>query len=139
MGLLTGVCQTVAWVPVDIAAATILDVLRAPSPESVVHLTAPKSVSWEAVVAPMAVRLAVPLIPAKEWVARYKREVEAGAQESAFQLLDFFEAFVKGREVQFSTERAEAASVALKGMKQLGAEDVGKWLEFWAGVGFLDA
>ena len=86
----------------------------------------------------MAERLSVSLIPAEEWVARYKRKVEAGAEESAFQLLDFFEGFVKGREVRFSTERVVAASKSLREIRELGAEDVGKWLAFWCDVGFLE-
>ena len=135
--------QTIAWVPIDIAAVTLLDVLSAPTPEPVVHLTAPQPVPWGIIFMPMARRLGVPLVPAADWAVKVRVAAEDAARkgefDSAFQLVDFFEATMRedSKEVLFGTERAVGASKSLREMQPLGKDDVGRWLEFWKGVGFL--
>ena len=41
------------------------------------------------------------------------------------------------RDAVFDTRAAAGASAALRGMRPLGAEDVGRWLDFWEKDGFL--
>ena len=126
------------WVPVDVAATVIIDLIHAPAMDPVIHLVAPQPVPWETVATQMAASLRVPLIPAAEWVVQYKSAVEARAREPAFQLGDFFKAFAEGREMRVATERAMEASECMKNMRLLGAEDVGRWLDFRYEVGFLE-
>ena len=108
----------------------------------VAHLTAPHPVSWSAVFEPMATRLRVPLVPAAEWLAQVRtagdRANAAGEHESAFQLMNFFDGVMGAKEVLFATDRSVAMSKTLAGMKQLGEDDVEKWLAYWSGVGFLE-
>ena len=126
-----------AWIPVDVAAETILDALRARSPEPVIHITAPRPVSWESVIAPMAAYLDVPLTTEEEWFARYRQAAVSGLQEPAFRLTNFFGMFVGRKVVRLSTERAAAVSDSLSSMRMLGEDDVGRWLKFWVDAGFL--
>ena len=126
-----------AWIPVDIAAETILDALRARPLEPVIHITAPHPVSWESVIAPMVAYLDVPLMAEEEWFARYRQAAVSGLQEPAFRLANLFGMFVGRKVVRLSTERAAAVSDSLSSMRMLGEDDVGRWLKFWVDAGFL--
>ena len=125
------------------AAATLLDVLASSTPEPVIHLTAPQPVSWDTVFGPMASCFGVPVLPAEEWTVKVKAAAEEATRkgdfDSAFQLVDFFEATMRedSKEVLFGTEKAEGASKSLREMQVLGKDDVKRWLEFWKGIGFL--
>ena len=115
--------------------------LSAPTVEPVIHLTAPRPVSWSFIIEPIASRLHVPFVPAPEWLAKYKAAAEGGATESAFQLAGFFEGVMceGAREIPFATERAVHASKSLAEMEPVGEGDVEKWMVYWARVGFLPA
>ncbi|KAH9915952.1 acetyl-CoA synthetase-like protein [Epithele typhae] len=135
--------DTVAWLPIDVAAASVLEFLTAPHPERttpVYHVTAPYPVMWADVLTPMAARLGVPLVPSAEWVEKVKVDASAPGRkhESAHELVGFFEVTMAGRETLFATERAEAAARTLREMTPLGEADVERWLRYWAGVGFLE-
>ncbi len=132
--------QTVSWVPVDIAASTLLEVLQ--SNEHIVHLTSPRPVAWSDIFKPIAAKLKVPLVPASEWLERLRAdaarsESQSRGHESAHALIDFFEATFSEKEVLFGTENVVKVSPSLRNMQPLGEEDALKWLEFWDKLGFL--
>ena len=131
--------QTISWVPVDTAAAAILEMLQ--SHERVLSLTALRRVTWMEIFQPVAEILGVPLVSASEWLEKLResaREAEDGkGHESAHNLIDFFEATFSAKETPFATEKAVRASRSLAELKSLGREDVLRWLLFWESVGFL--
>ena len=129
--------------PVDVAAAALLDVLHAATFEPVVHLVAPNPVSWRTVFKPLADRLGASLVPAQEWLRKAQSAAEraaaSGEHESAFQLMAFFESALgaKGTTAALATDRAVSVSKSLATMHALGEEDVATWLRYWGSVGFL--
>ena len=38
----------------------------------------------------------------------------------------------------FSTEKAQEISLTLRKLEPIGAEDVGRWVNYWAKIGFFD-
>ncbi|KAI0718411.1 acetyl-CoA synthetase-like protein [Cerioporus squamosus] len=140
LGCVPELDDTVSWVPVDIAASTLLEVLQ--SNERIVHLTSPRPVTWSDIFKPIAAKLNVPLIPASHWLERLRAdaarsESQSRGHESAHALIDFFEATFSEKEVLFGTEKVVKASSSLQNMQSLGEADALKWLEFWERLGFL--
>ncbi|KAI0685536.1 acetyl-CoA synthetase-like protein [Cerioporus squamosus] len=100
--------DTVSWVPVDIAASTLLEVLH--SDDRILHLTSPRPVAWSDLFNPIAAKLNVPLIPASEWLGRLRADAarsdsQSRGHESAHALIDFFKATFAEKEVPFGTEK----------------------------------
>ncbi|KAF8898071.1 hypothetical protein CPB84DRAFT_1748077 [Gymnopilus junonius] len=58
----------ISWIPVDLAAAAIVDMRRAEN--QTLHLVHPKPVKWNTVMKALATSLGVPLVPYVEWFAR---------------------------------------------------------------------
>lgn len=114
------------------------------SKEPILHLTSPRPVAWNDIFTPIADQLGVPLVSFVEWLERLRgaaRQAEEGGQtdmhDSAFNLLDFFEATMSGRETLCSTDESVRAARALDELQPIGKEDVSRWLSFWEHVGFL--
>ena len=129
-----------SWVPVDIAASTLLEVLR--SDEGIVHLTSPRPVAWNDIFEPIAASLGVPLVSGGEWVKRLRAdaarsESQARGHESAHQLIAFFEQSMGQKEQLFGTEKVVKVSPTLRDMQPIGEADASKWLQFWTKLGFL--
>ena len=90
-----------AWVPIDVAASTVLDMLRNEGDERVLHLTAPRPASWNDVFRPIADALGVPLVSSSEWLDRFRASARTEEEvvpkgESAHALLEFFESVCNG-------------------------------------------
>ncbi|KAH9937867.1 acetyl-CoA synthetase-like protein [Epithele typhae] len=145
--------DTVSWVPIDVAAAALVDFVvgssPAPSPAkreaTVFHLAAPRPVAWRDIALSMAKCLGVPRVPASEWHAKvraYANDAQvsgarAASHESARELVEFLGSAMQGREPTVATARAVEASKTLRDMRPLGGEDVERWIEHWKRVGFL--
>ena len=144
---MTGACaQDISWVPVDVAASALLEMLG--SPEPVLHLVHPRPVKWSVVSDAASAALGVATIPYAEWVAKlqaaHRAAAEAGADHDAtdrnagLQLVDFFANKLAGETaVVLGTKRAVRAAGSLASAEALGSEDVEKWIEYWRGIGFL--
>jgi thioester reductase-like protein len=128
---------TVAWVPVDVVASSLVDMARSDGP--VFNLVAPQPVPWATIFGAFGKRLGVPLIPYQEWVERVSAAADANTDQdnvSAFALADFF------RDAQFgdqpmSTARAVIASHALREMQPLNEEDALRYLQYWGKIGHV--
>ncbi|KAI0743094.1 acetyl-CoA synthetase-like protein [Daedaleopsis nitida] len=131
--------DTVSWVPVDIAASAILEMLH--SDGRIFHITLPRPAAWNDVVVPIAERLGVPAVPSSEWMdklrADARRAETTGDHDSAHTLIDFFDETMSGGETLFGTEKAVAASRSMAALAPIGREDALKWLSYWESVGFL--
>ncbi|OSD00749.1 acetyl-CoA synthetase-like protein [Trametes coccinea BRFM310] len=133
--------DTLSWVPVDVAATTLLEFLHGHEP--VLHLASPRPAAWQDVFGPLAEELGVPLVPVSEWADKLRKSAQEAIDGtlkghfSAHNLVPFFEAALSRKEVKLSTETAVKVSPALANMKPVGREDAKKWVEFWQGVGFL--
>ncbi|KAM5541058.1 hypothetical protein V8D89_005369 [Ganoderma adspersum] len=131
---------TVSWVPVDVAATALLEMRHSDQP--VLHLTSPRPVLWEQVFTPISVKLGVPFLPPKEWVARLGQDIAsktlpAGDLGSEFALHDFFKNAMAAKDVVFANEKALVAAPSLLGSKELGEGGVLRWMESWQRAGVL--
>ena len=115
------------------------------SNERALHLISPKPVPWDAVFVPMAQRLALPVVPYTEWVARLEASAadacaKAGVEghDAAHNLIHFFKGeTISGATVSLSTDRAVRVSKTLREARPLSKEDAVRFVEFWGKVGHL--
>ncbi|KAJ6476525.1 hypothetical protein C8R47DRAFT_1323640 [Mycena vitilis] len=138
--LLTG---DVSWIPVNIAAATVLDVLKAPPTFECVNILHPQPADWTTILNPLAKTLGVPVIAYPEWVdaLRQVAATEAARATPAIALLDIFmsqgekggSVFIDG-EHKFDLESTIAASPAFFSVAPLTEADALAWLKYWRGT-----
>ncbi|KAI8989661.1 acetyl-CoA synthetase-like protein [Trametes punicea] len=133
---------TMSWVPVDVAASALLEMLH--SREPILHLVCPRPVAWNDVFSALAAELGVPLVLAPEWLAKLRQAAQEAAKgpnverhESAHNLVPFLETSMERREVKLDTTKAVKVSTTLASMKPVGKEDAAKWVQFWRSIGFL--
>nr|WGM49229.1 carboxylic acid reductase [Boreostereum vibrans] len=133
--------EDISFVPVDIAASALLDMLG--SDEPVLHLVHPYTVSWDVISHTAAEVLGVPIIPYKEWVSRLHTAAqsangEAARHNPAIKLLEFFERDMgESSDGIISTDKAVQVSPSLKGLTKLDRKDVELWMAYWKKVGLL--
>ncbi|KAG2340881.1 hypothetical protein BDR05DRAFT_977232 [Suillus weaverae] len=146
VGALPNRSNTVNWLPVDVAAESMVEMFD--SPPGVYHLTHP---SPEA-----ACIMNVPLVPYTQWFASLEKQASSQTPKSlqtnpALRLLYFFRYTTSRRnpttntenflEPELSCAKALQESSTLRSMisSPLGARDVAKWMGYWRSVGFIPA
>lgn len=152
--------KIVDWIPVDVAAATITDVLLSshssgtgqPEEEnkySVHNIVNPNSIEWgELVEMLQACRQAsgsggrMEEVLMTEWVSRLSTISSSVTPDElpALKLLHFFENMAETREEEsrfFETGKSRGISGALRECRPFCREWVGKNLKVWKGSGFL--
>ena len=130
--------EPVTWVPVDTAAAALIDMAR--SEEPVFNLVAPVSSDWQTVFGAFAERLNLPLIKYDEWAARVLAAADSDISAEdvqPFALASFFQAGNFGEGALVSTIRACEVSPTLAKMSPIGKQDVALYVDFWEKIGFL--
>ncbi|CCM00767.1 uncharacterized protein FIBRA_02808 [Fibroporia radiculosa] len=150
--------RDVAWIPLEVVAAAVADLRRASCPTRTVHLVHPRPVSWNTIAVVIGTRFGIPLVPYARWLARLERITQATHEESSgeqatsrslrvLQLLPMFKAI--GASLQSGTmalgfhdipaSRALEASPTLADpeLRQLGEEDVQRWLAYWQRAGLF--
>ncbi|KAJ7192838.1 acyl transferase domain-containing protein, partial [Mycena pura] len=150
LGCLPDGDDTVSWIPIDTAAAAVVDMLG--TMNETLHLVHPQPTTWRAVMQPLATALGVPLVPYAEWFARLKATADFaghGARSlEALKMLDFFQQGLRpipvresmGLAPKVAMYKGTRASQTLQGddaQVPLGAEDVEKWVHYWREIGFL--
>ncbi|KAI0926228.1 putative NRPS-like protein biosynthetic cluster [Taiwanofungus camphoratus] len=157
----------VDWIPLELTAAAVIDFRKATNSTNTVHLVHPRPVSWHVLAAVVAAELSVPLVSYDEWLGKLEQtassisdsvhekglraESERDTVRSlrALQLLDLFKGMAKSASdtsarlalgmAELAVTRAVAASPTLADpdARQLGAEDVKRWLGYWRKVGLF--
>lgn len=152
LGALPNRTNTVNWLPVDVAAAAMVEMLD--SPPGVYHLTHPSPVSWTIPMQEAARIMNVPLVPYAQWLAALEKQASSPTGETlknnpALRLLDFFRYTTRRRNLTTTTENfLEPELSCAKALKEsptlqsiastpLGAQDVAKWIGYWRSVGFM--
>ncbi|KAL6298078.1 polyketide synthase [Sparassis latifolia] len=163
LGCLPMASGNISWLPVDVAARALIDMLD--TAQSVLHLRHPTPMSISTVVPLFSECLGLPIVSYAEWFSRLKaglarRETEAkglAGLEPAMRLMNVFELSMQACSSQDSAEEGSredfgltcsvdvteglAASATLReaASTQIGREDVERWLNWWRDVGFLPA
>ncbi|OSX58824.1 hypothetical protein POSPLADRAFT_1151619 [Postia placenta MAD-698-R-SB12] len=151
----------VNWVPAEIAAGAIVDFSHhASNTTRTVHLVHPRPVPWHILASAVASELAVPLVPYSEWLAKLEQAYQVDKRDGlgnteqdnnrdlrTLQLLPFFRGVAGKLDIArmamgmpaLSIEQAVARSPTLADhtIRQLGEEDVKRWLAYWRKVGLL--
>ncbi|KZV69420.1 acetyl-CoA synthetase-like protein [Peniophora sp. CONT] len=131
--------EQVSWVPVNTAAAALIDMTRADG--SVFHLVAPKPSSWHTVFGTFSAQLDLLLVSFQEWVTRVVDAAETNTRDKDVQplaLADFFRTGDFGEQVKISTSSARAASSRLANMPPIAERDARLYLDFWKRIGHLE-
>ncbi|OBZ65511.1 L-aminoadipate-semialdehyde dehydrogenase large subunit [Grifola frondosa] len=155
LGCLPEGSGVVSWLPVDTAAAALVDMLDSPRP--IVHLRHPRPVPWSTMMQHFASSLRVPLVPYAQWIARLEEGwADARARdrrylEHAVRLQDFFRSARAGAgapglennglSVLMAMDAGVGVSETLRdpALPLLGAAEVEKWMGYWREIGFLPA
>jgi hypothetical protein len=147
-GVPDSLVQDVAWIPLHVAADTILEMTVAAAAPSVLHLAHPRPVPWLSVLSVVARELNVPLVSYADWLRALeesvkdprKSEVDHMRANPALRLLPFFRGVQTGRVPAgyeamglplMDTRRAQEVVPGLRSIAPLGEADVLAWLEFW--------
>lgn len=152
------VLQEVSWLPVNVAAAALVDFLEAPGSTFIVHLIHPRPVTWSALAAVLSSELSVALVPYASWLEKVEQLALSGvdgptpavANLRVLRLLPLFRGFAQRSEVltsdamgfsKLSVSEAVALSETLaeSRISQITAEDVKRWLGYWRRAKFLHA
>ncbi|KAH6623072.1 hypothetical protein F5144DRAFT_495138 [Chaetomium tenue] len=139
---------TLSWLPVDVAATTISDVLLSPQPlDLIYHVENPLRQDWYTVMSTIAEGLGFPpssaLVSFDEWVAKAEGSalVRASGYASVAMLMDFFkhdfERMASGG-VVLDTSKARQASLALRNVEIVEREEILNYVRNWRRSGFLD-
>ncbi|KAJ4324199.1 hypothetical protein N0V94_001411 [Neodidymelliopsis sp. IMI 364377] len=138
----------VDWVPMDIAAATVLDISMKPLSKSsehtqVYHLTNPRTTSWKELYPIIQAfykesNVDIQAVDYDDWVNELKklpRTKENAEAVPGLKLLEFYESLRPGSEMglpSLETQKSEEASQSLREGKGVDEEVMRKWLDQWA-------
>ncbi|TFK85859.1 hypothetical protein K466DRAFT_566366 [Polyporus arcularius HHB13444] len=128
------------WVPIDVAAAALLEMVAYGSDERALHIIAPRPTTWNDVYGLVAVELNVPMVPVSEFLERLWASARAsgGRSAQALRLAGILEMHAVTRiEIDLDIERAVRVSRTLSTVAPVGRADVRNWLSFWEQIGFL--
>ncbi|KAF2258971.1 putative NRPS-like enzyme [Lojkania enalia] len=136
---------TVSWLPVDVAAETMVELCFAPaetSDTSVFHLENPMRQSWEDVLSTIASELGISRrVAYDEWVAAMlatpDEQIEQNpAKKLAGFFVEDFERMSSGQ-VVMGTDRSRGCSKALRSSGPLGGDLIKGYVRGWQEIGFL--
>lgn len=154
---LTLTLQTVSWLPVEVAAAALLEMCDAPN--QVLHLAHPNPVTWSTIVNPVSEVLRLALVSYSQWLSMLESDKGCGSVDKAveivglkpaLQLQEFFHSFPSsalgagehgasetsspGEALglkQLCLREAIKLSPSLRDCAPLGFVEAKKWLSSW--------
>ena len=143
LGMIPDYVPPVNWIPIDMAANIILEILHSPAPNTpsqahVYNLVNPQLTPWSSLLPAIKDQLGaqVRVVPSVEWVNTIANLDAANAQNladyPALKILDFFQAYLVSSSEgtgasQWETKNGVTAS---KTMAELGPVS-GEWMELW--------
>ncbi|KAJ5547161.1 hypothetical protein N7494_004746 [Penicillium frequentans] len=133
-----------SWLPLDIAAATVSDLLLDPAhPRMVYHIENPARQPWHELLGHLSAHLGLPTIPYKEWLSRMETtaDSEKGPPNPAKKLKELFEEdflHMSCGSVVMSTTSATSVSAALRSATPVSLETLLLYIEQWRRAGFLE-
>ncbi|KAH9834865.1 uncharacterized protein C8Q71DRAFT_797672 [Rhodofomes roseus] len=143
--------RLIDWLQLDLATAALIDLRKASSPTSLVHVVHPLPIPWHDLAVAVSAELAVPLVPFATWLAKLEEYAAAQGDRTArlhaLHLLPKFRGILlqedKGRMAlgmaNMDISRAKEASPTLADprLRQLSVEDVTRWIAYWRKVGLF--
>ena len=136
-----GRMETVDWIPVDVLARIICEIMINTAGESnsaaaVYHATNPQNGTWKSLVPAVAGVLDVKVVSLEKWLDALRRSAMAEnlLQNPALKLLDFFEGLIsfRDRNVALSTKQTVNVAPSLAGLKPVDKVLMANWMTQWA-------
>jgi len=133
----------VAWVPMDIAAQTICDIVASPPSTTlpdVLNIVHPHPTSWASILQAINASLGepLPIVSFAEWLAKVEASspgADAHDLENvpAIKLLSLLRGIASQQVVVpiFETAKAEEASETLRLAESIDQKQVGLWIQYW--------
>ncbi len=142
LGYLPNHIPDIDWIPVDILASTILDILHfttaTEEKSQVYNIVNPQSTPWTSVINTVLSRLSpqhIQVVDLSKWIQMLEQVNQADIQDltakPAAKILDFYRACEKARKegsVQYSTSHGISASKTMRNLTPVNAAWMGKWL-----------
>ncbi|KAJ7819956.1 hypothetical protein B0H14DRAFT_3089317 [Mycena olivaceomarginata] len=133
--------KDVSWLPVDVAAASIVDFLGAERLNSTLNLVHPRLTPWSVLCQTLATELSAVIVPYPHWLSLLEDAVtqEKKSHLRASRLIPFFRSRHDPMG-SFKTDMDNAldASPSLRSQSlSLQEKDVLQWLSYWRNKGFL--
>ena len=144
LGVLPNDCEIVDWIPVNYAAASVVDLAMStntsivPPAERVHHILNPNSIDWSQLLEYLKLSgLQFRVIPIEDWL----HILLANSKNPAYVLSGFFEKmFGNGKKLDFSKYKMEKTMRRTNLFEQCRAVDqelVQRYLNWWWEIGFL--
>lgn len=133
----------VSWLPVDIAAAAIVDFLDTPISAGIFHLINPRPIPWLKIARVVASELSVSLVSYADWLARLEGSRDSSDTFRALRLLQFFRSVAIHPEddafgfPKLDMTNALDSSSALRNSCGLKETNVKEWMRYWQEAGTL--
>lgn len=142
------------WIPVDVLAKSLVDLLDVPSKElfeaaargsdlggitasplEVLHFVNPRASTWSELLSPLQERLRLSTVPLHRWIELVSEGGET-AQNPAIKLLDFFSSLNPSKEsgssvCEFDTSRSQQRSPTMAQTEPITMELMNVWLDQW--------
>ncbi|KAJ5180461.1 hypothetical protein N7492_003671 [Penicillium capsulatum] len=134
---------SVQWVPVDVTAKVITDIVRTrrttqeDEPCEAFHIVNPKVADWKSLIPAVTKYFDVEPVDIETWIASlesFTSPTEDDLRDKpALKILDFFKAIavVEGAGPSTETTRTEAASKTLRQLEAIDAPLVENWMKQW--------
>ncbi|CAG7938799.1 unnamed protein product [Penicillium olsonii] len=134
---------TVQWVPLDIAAKVITEIVRSRRATqedercAAFHIVNPNATNWESLVPSVTEYTHAEPVPLQQWIQTlesFDRPTEMDLQDKpALKILDFYRTIARGDEHRPWTEttKAQEASKSLRQLKAVDAYLVATWMSQW--------
>ncbi|KAL0569047.1 Mycolipanoate synthase [Marasmius crinis-equi] len=143
--------RRVSWLPVDVAAQAMVDMLHCrvdtspSSPASIQALAHPCPIPWQTISTVLADELDAAIIPYAEWFKRVEGLLGTPNSKdlSAKALLPFFRGLHSSGDLEFERKdafgfaRMQVFPEALTDVLPLTEKEVRSWVKYWRGVRFL--
>ncbi|KAL3455575.1 putative NRPS-like enzyme [Aspergillus heterothallicus] len=144
VGYLPAIRGTFSWLPVDLASATLAEIIFSTQPlQLVYHLENTVRQPWSEVLDLLASELNVDKGMRRsmtEWVAEVKRRPQEDGNNPAAAIADFFEdnfEWMSGGSLVLSTETSRRHSPTLRRVGPVQDETIRKYLEYWRSIGLI--
>ncbi|BEI91212.1 uncharacterized protein CcaverHIS019_0400320 [Cutaneotrichosporon cavernicola] len=130
--------ETPAWLPVDVAARAISEIVLAHTASAVYHVVNPHIAEWSTILDGLAAGgLVFDRVPPQEWITALEGYPDLKTNPS-YKLLGFWKGRLGARRlVEFSVEHTSRISPTIAGCEPVGPELVKLWVDAWRESGFL--
>ncbi|KAJ5896728.1 NRPS-like protein biosynthetic cluster [Penicillium subrubescens] len=134
---------SVQWVPVDVCAKVITDIVRSrrstqeDEPCAAFHIVNPKVADWKSLIPAVTKHFDVEPVDIQTWIATlesFTNPTEDDLRDKpALKILDFFKAIAYSEEAGPSTEttKTQAASKTLRQLQAIDAPLMERWINQW--------